>query len=58
VPYPSKYFVTYGEPLRLHEDYPQGAAHDPVVLERLAAQVREEVEALVERSLARRGGPR
>jgi len=54
LPYPSQYFITYGEPLHIYEHYPAQAARDPEVLRRIASSVQERVQALLEEGLARR----
>jgi len=54
IPLPAHYHIHYGEPLRLHEDYPDDAADDPDAVADAAARVRDALEDLVERGLARR----
>jgi 1-acyl-sn-glycerol-3-phosphate acyltransferase len=54
LPLPARYHIHYGEPLHLHEDYPEGAADDPEAVADAAARVRDEVEMLLDRGLARR----
>jgi 1-acyl-sn-glycerol-3-phosphate acyltransferase len=48
LPYPVRYRITYGEPLRFHERFGPGAAEDPAVVRALAGQVRRAVQRLID----------
>jgi 1-acyl-sn-glycerol-3-phosphate acyltransferase len=56
VPYPSRYFINYGEPVLLHEQHPPSAARDPDALEEIAAGIQRQVEGLLRDGLAWREG--
>jgi 1-acyl-sn-glycerol-3-phosphate acyltransferase len=49
LPYPVRYRIVYGEPLRFHERFGPTAAEDPAVVRALAGQVRRAVQALIDR---------
>lgn len=49
-PYPVRYRIVYGEPIRLHERYSEKAAEEPELVQFLARQVRERVQKLVDRT--------
>jgi 1-acyl-sn-glycerol-3-phosphate acyltransferase len=50
LPYPVRYRISYGEPLRLHERFGPDAAEDPALVRELSAEVRRTVQKLVDRS--------
>ena len=55
LPYPVKYEISYGEPFRFYEEYPEGAADDPHAVRYMAERVRRRIQELVDRgALARR----
>jgi 1-acyl-sn-glycerol-3-phosphate acyltransferase len=55
LPYPVKYEISYGEPFRFYEEYPQEAAADPHAVRYMAEQVRRRIQEMVDRgALARR----
>lgn len=55
LPYPVRYDITYGAPLRLHEEHGRESAEDPELVDRLAADVRRRVQRLLD---AARSTPR
>lgn len=56
IPLPTHYHIHYGGPLALHDDYPHGAADDPEAVGDAAARVRDALEDVLARGLARRKG--
>ncbi len=48
LPYPVRYRIVYGEPLRFHERFDPEAAHDPGLVRALANQVRRAIQALID----------
>jgi 1-acyl-sn-glycerol-3-phosphate acyltransferase len=52
LPYPVRYKVVYGEPLRFHERFGPDGADDARLVRYLARQVRSEVQRLVDRNRA------
>lgn len=54
IPYPSRYYLVYGEPLRLFEEHPPEAARDPDLLRSLADRVQGRVAALIDEARAER----
>jgi 1-acyl-sn-glycerol-3-phosphate acyltransferase len=48
LPYPVRYRIVYGEPLRFHERFSVSSAEDPVVVRALAGQVRRSVQRLID----------
>ncbi|MEB2344261.1 MAG: lysophospholipid acyltransferase family protein [Deltaproteobacteria bacterium] len=48
LPYPVRYRIAYGEPLRFHERFAPGAAADPAVVRALAGQVRRAIQHLID----------
>ena len=48
LPYPVRYRIVYGEPLRFHERFDPEAAHDPGLVRALANQVRRAVQTLID----------
>jgi 1-acyl-sn-glycerol-3-phosphate acyltransferase len=56
LPYPSKYYITYGEPLWLHKDYPRQAAQDPSIVQEIARRMHERVQRMVDIGLELRAG--
>ncbi|HBZ70068.1 MAG TPA: glycerol acyltransferase [Deltaproteobacteria bacterium] len=49
LPYPVRYRIVYGEPLRFHERFGPEGAEDPRLIRYLANQVRRSVQSLVDR---------
>ncbi len=55
LPYPVRYEIRYGEPLRFYEEYPREAVSDPHAVRYMAERVRRRIQELVDRGvLARR----
>jgi 1-acyl-sn-glycerol-3-phosphate acyltransferase len=54
VPLPSKWIIEFGEPIRT-DDYPPGAADDPMVVFELTDQVRDTIQATLTELLDLRG---
>ncbi|WP_420810520.1 lysophospholipid acyltransferase family protein [Jiangella aurantiaca] len=54
VPLPSKWIIEFGEPIRT-DDYPPGAADDPMVVFELTDQVRDTIQATLTELLELRG---
>jgi 1-acyl-sn-glycerol-3-phosphate acyltransferase len=52
LPYPVRYKIVYGEPLRFHERFGPEGADDARLVQYLARQVRSEVQRLVDRNRA------
>lgn len=50
LPYPVRYKIVYGEPLRYHERFGPEAAEDSRLVRYLANQVRRRVQLLVDRN--------
>lgn len=50
LPYPVRYRIVYGEPLRFHERFGPEAAHDARLVQHLTQQVRRSVQLLLDRS--------
>ena len=50
LPYPVRYRIVYGEPIRFHERFAVRAAEDPAVVRALAGQVRRAVQGLIDKS--------
>jgi len=50
LPYPVRYRIVYGEPLRFHERFEADAAQDPAVVRSLASQVRKAIQTLIDRN--------
>lgn len=50
LPYPVRYRIVYGEPLRFHERFGPDAAEDGPLVRALASQVRRAVQLLVDRN--------
>jgi 1-acyl-sn-glycerol-3-phosphate acyltransferase len=53
VPLPSKWWIDFGEPMDLREHGPE-AADDPIVVNRIAEDVRTRIQGMVNERLARR----
>lgn len=54
LPYPVRYRLRYGEPIALHAEYGPEAADDPLLVQRLADEVRVRVQALLDATRAQR----
>jgi 1-acyl-sn-glycerol-3-phosphate acyltransferase len=50
LPYPVRYRIVYGEPIRFHERFAAHAADDPAVVRALAGQVRRAVQGLIDKN--------
>jgi 1-acyl-sn-glycerol-3-phosphate acyltransferase len=50
LPYPVRYRIVYGAPLRFHERFGPDAAEDASLVRALANQVRRQVQALIDKS--------
>jgi len=50
LPYPVRYRIVYGEPLRFHERFDPEAAHDPGLVRALANQVRRAIQTLIDKN--------
>lgn len=50
LPYPVRYRIVYGEPLRFHERFGPDAAHDARLVQHLTQQVRRSVQTLLDRN--------
>jgi len=50
LPYPVRYRILYGEPIRFHERFAARAAEDPSLVRALAGQVRRSVQGLIDKS--------
>jgi len=49
LPYPVRYRIRYGEPIRFHERFAARAAEDPSLVRALAGQVRRAVQGLIDK---------
>lgn len=49
LPYPVRYRIVYGEPLRFHERFDADAAQEPSVVRALANQVRKAIQVLIDK---------
>jgi 1-acyl-sn-glycerol-3-phosphate acyltransferase len=56
IPLPTHYYIRYGEPIRIYDDFPSQAADHPEVLEECAERIRRAVQALVDEGLKQRRG--
>jgi 1-acyl-sn-glycerol-3-phosphate acyltransferase len=56
VPLPSKWSIRFGQPIRLSDGYGPEDTADPVLVDRLAEEIRETVQTMVDRERAERGG--
>jgi 1-acyl-sn-glycerol-3-phosphate acyltransferase len=52
LPYPVRYRIVYGEPLRFHERFDPEAAQEPSVVRALANQVRKAIQTLIDKHRA------
>ena len=52
LPYPVRYRIVYGEPLRFHERFDADAAQEPGVVRALANQVRKAIQTLIDKHRA------
>lgn len=52
LPYPVRYRIVYGEPLRFHERFDPDAAQEPSVVRALANQVRKSIQTLIDKHRA------
>ncbi len=53
IPFPTKWSIDFGEPLDLSR-YPKEAADDPILVNRLSEQVRQDIQRIIDGRLARR----
>jgi 1-acyl-sn-glycerol-3-phosphate acyltransferase len=49
LPYPVRYRIVYGEPLRFHERFDPDAAQEPSIVRALANQVRKAIQSLIDK---------
>ncbi len=54
MPLPTKYKIRYGEPIELHREYPEHAIEDPDLMRKLAKEVQDIVQGMVDEDLAKR----
>ncbi len=54
LPLPTKYRIRYGEPIELFREYPEHATEDPELMRRLAREVQDTVQGMVNEDLAKR----
>jgi len=55
IPYPSKWIIEFGEPVPM-DDYPDDAADDAMLVFDLADRIRDTIQQMLYRNLARRKG--
>ena len=55
IPYPSKWIIEFGEPVPM-DDYPEDAADDAMLVFDLADRIRDTIQQMLYRNLARRKG--
>jgi 1-acyl-sn-glycerol-3-phosphate acyltransferase len=53
IPLPTKWSIDFGEPLDLSR-YPKEAADDPILVNRLSEQIRQQIQTIIDGRLARR----
>lgn len=53
IPLPTKWSIDFGEPVDLSR-YPEDAAEDPILVNRLSEQVRRQIQTMIDGRLARR----
>lgn len=58
LPLPSKWFVRFGEPIDLTAEHGPAAADDRLLVNRIADQIRSQIQQMIDELLARRGGRR
>lgn len=56
IPYPCKYRIYYGKPLKFYEEYQAEAARKPEILKKLALMVQEIVQDMIDKGLKKRKG--
>ena len=56
VPLPVRYRIYYGEPIDIAARYTPSQADDPMILERVAAEVKQKVHELIQQGLSDRIG--
>jgi hypothetical protein len=56
LPYPVRYQIRYGEPLRFYEEYPAEAIGDPHAVRYMAERVRHRIQEMVDRDVLERRG--
>lgn len=56
VPFPTKYYIYYGEPLHFYRDYPPETVESPDTIRALAEKVKERVSEMIQEGLRRRKG--
>jgi hypothetical protein len=57
LPLPSKWYVQFGEPIDLAAQHGPEAASDRLLVNRLADQIRTQIQTMVDGLLARRRSP-
>lgn len=55
-PLPTRYYIDYGPPIPVHEDFRPEEADDPAVLREASARVKAAVQAMIDARLATRPG--
>jgi hypothetical protein len=54
LPLPSRWTITFGEPLEFHKIYGPEAAADQILVNRLSEEVREKIQTMVAEGLKNR----
>ncbi len=54
MPYPVKYEITYGQPMRFYEEFPDRIVDDPHAIRYMAEQVRRRIQEMVDRGALKR----
>jgi len=54
IPFPTKYYIVYGEPIRFYEEYPPEAVDEPETTRNLADRVQLKVQEMVNELLQKR----
>ncbi len=54
LPLPTKYKIRYGEPIELYREYPEHAVEDPDLMQKLAKEIQDTVQEMVNEDLAKR----
>ncbi|MCW5830402.1 MAG: acyltransferase family protein [Deltaproteobacteria bacterium] len=54
LPLPTKYRIRYGAPIELHREYPEHATEDPELMRRIAREIQDTVQEMVNEDLAGR----
>jgi 1-acyl-sn-glycerol-3-phosphate acyltransferase len=54
IPLPSRYYIYYGEPIKLYKKYSSAEAEDPELIRRLADQIQNIVQEMINKGLKKR----